>query len=1714
MNAALRANLAKALGKEIKDAHAHQALDNEIKDLVRENISKAKRAFKANDFELYQKIKLQSQTLLDWRHALTHLTDEQDKLYVRQNILKVIEATREAAEDFSVPRLPSGQLANFGACTIPAMYALHQELRDRLKDGADLPSSCLDYYQHAAEQGLRKAMKADDDIKCSIFLKLNAAMFTPGPGSESELYFSIYKRGSEKGEPGTFLTEEYLVNLSENGMPKDPDMFDQMHVIFEDLTRATLAGDAYMVCRIYRVGVMTTQPTGGFNLARMGMGLGGTQDDSAYRRPFAVCVTKLDGLSLAVDGATITVTADLRQGSSEDDFANVHRYLIDRDDSNVEKVSVNGRGMDYSIAIDLQVLDGDAESIPTKEGSQHMAAVPHAMITALPQNFDIKLRRNEIYFTLQWGRFSQNRKTSPRNIFVRILCLSQNGVAMPWLQRGMGPMSESTSEYNPTVFYHNNSPVWDETICMQIPEDKEVFESVHLLVLTYHASQTKENTLLGFTWLDLTSSDGVVLENRKHEIEIYEVPDVLGKAVQAMDKQKGSESAKIDPSVYRGQRDSLEARTVRTLTGAEKSETMSVKVNVCSTVKSPHGDIHDLLNWQDVTSDGPEPLHKILKSMMDYGKSDIARFLPEIFSSVIGAMLRFKDDERTTHECFALFVHLLGMFRPKKGEFKESRDVLVTYIKENSRGTGIHGVLISALSHYVDWFEDITTEKLSGSGNSKAKVLGNALVSLNLLVRFVQASKSGDGGDSGSNDGVTDLSEQLSAVICKISAVLVEKAEDADHALVRNKKKQLRDQTIKIWPDMIPLLGSLFTPVQFATIAATLLQNLPYVVSASRRKTSLFNVDRLQLIFAVVKQKMFKDAQSRAILSDRMIHCLKEHLTAHGNLEEDERKLSCLVLHLIFQVAEEEDDAAMFKRMVSLLPELLLLNAEHGDVTEAAALARSKRASTGDAHKSIMGIESLGKETELNRNYWSTVDLVQDSRQLLMNFLCKTTQDTFTGYFEAFRPDMAVMKDHLLHFLQVLCQIEQEEAMPSSWMLMLWFQRKVVVKVLGWALQILRDNFQDDLVEGQDSEMSLWHAFFRACFILIRNENLDWDKLPQVKKDILTENDMVDVRAGVIAYTMEPWELLRGQHLLLADYLIPETLLTIQSGRQFVTDMAGRIYFDMIKADFLANGVTEETGKAFTVTGGPTIDAVDEICTQLAMAEHSESKAERRLERRASSVVEVESISFLKDKLLGEYMKDDPVLGESANYVLCEAFVTDLCQLFWHLRSIQSTDLDEDRRALAYKRLLDYLMSMQRPDYYTHYAHKLADEYRGKKWHAEAANALLLHADLLEFTDEGREEKVKLYEDAIQDFDHGQHFEQSIKLCKELLQYFQTETINYLEVSGMHTRMAKYYMDIAARERYFSSYFRCGFYGNFEDEIRNKDFIFRGEVLESIIDFTDRIRARYPGSSMLQPKKNGLDDTYANSKTERFLQISKVSGIPAQAMESGKVPKYLETFANNEDIKQFFYQRPFRKNEEKSANEFLDLWVEKFILTTDQTFPTTMRRQLVVKRERIVLNPLEMAVNGLLEKNQELNEKVAELEEMEDGTADQSYTMALNGVVDAAVNGGLANYEVFFTGAFIETNPEIQEDIDANPEKQALRGQLVDGLKEQLAIVEEGVAVHGFKCIEAMRPLHAHMAETFVKLKAQLLELLGEADGGDGGDAGNGGDAAGSSAEP
>lgn len=97
-----------------------------------------------------------------------------------------------------------------------------------------------------------------------------------------------------------------------------------------------------------------------------------------------------------------------------------------------------------------------------------------------------------------------------------------------------------------------------------------------------------------------------------------------------------------------------------------------------------------------------------------------------------------------------------------------------------------------------------------------------------------------------------------------------------------------------------------------------------------------------------------------------------------------------------------------------------------------------------------------------------------------------------------------------------------------------------------------------------------------------------------------------------------------------------------------------------------------------------------------------------------------------------------------------------------------------------------------------------------------------------------------------------------------------------------------------------------------------------------------------------------------------------------------------------------------------------------------------------------------------------------------------------SGTVDAAVNGGIKNYETFINGEYITNNPEIAEDVQSNSSKANLVDELVSVLRLQLELLESGIHLHKVKCLDSMKPLHDHIEITFDKMKKELLLVLAQ----------------------
>ena len=88
-------------------------------------------------------------------------------------------------------------------------------------------------------------------------------------------------------------------------------------------------------------------------------------------------------------------------------------------------------------------------------------------------------------------------------------------------------------------------------------------------------------------------------------------------------------------------------------------------------------------------------------------------------------------------------------------------------------------------------------------------------------------------------------------------------------------------------------------------------------------------------------------------------------------------------------------------------------------------------------------------------------------------------------------------------------------------------------------------------------------------------------------------------------------------------------------------------------------------------------------------------------------------------------------------------------------------------------------------------------------------------------------------------------------------------------------------------------------------------------------------------------------------------------------------------------------------------------------------------------------------------------------------------TQSLQGVIDAAVNGGVAKYASAF----------FSSDFDDLADGRFVL-QLHNLLMEQVNVLESALAVHERLVSKDIRPLHTHLVERFVQMKKSLPQQI------------------------
>ncbi|XP_016125933.1 dedicator of cytokinesis protein 4-like [Sinocyclocheilus grahami] len=399
-----------------------------------------------------------------------------------------------------------------------------------------------------------------------------------------------------------------------------------------------------------------------------------------------------------------------------------------------------------------------------------------------------------------------------------------------------------------------------------------------------------------------------------------------------------------------------------------------------------------------------------------------------------------------------------------------------------------------------------------------------------------------------------------------------------------------------------------------------------------------------------------------------------------------------------------------------------------------------------------------------------------------------------------------------------------------------------------------------------------------------------------------------------------------------------------------------------------------------------------------------------------------------------------------------------------------------------------YKTELNKEEMYIRYIHKLYDLHLKAQNYTEASYTLLLYDELLEWSERPLREflsypmqsewqrKEYLHLTIVQNFDRGKCWENGIILCRELADQYESY-YDYRNLSKMRMMEASFYDKIMDQQRLEPEFFRVGFYGKkFPFFLRNKEFVCRGHDYERLEAFQQRMLNEFPHAIAMQ-HANQPDQTIYQAEAQ-YLQIYAVTPIPdsQDVLQRDGVPDNIKSFYKVNHIWRFRYDRPFHKGTKDKENEFKSLWVERTTLTLVQSLPGISRWFEFYTPMLVEVSPLENAIEVIENKNLQLRTLITQCQTRQMQNINP-LTMCLNGVIDAAVNGGLARYqEAFFVKDYIMNHPEDGDKI----------GRLRELMFEQAHILEFGLTVHEKFVPQDMRPLHKKLVDQFHLMKSSL----------------------------
>uniref|UniRef100_A0A3B4ENV6 Dedicator of cytokinesis 3 n=1 Tax=Pygocentrus nattereri TaxID=42514 RepID=A0A3B4ENV6_PYGNA len=834
------------------------------------------------------------------------------------------------------------------------------------------------------------------------------------------------------------------------------------------------------------------------------------------------------------------------------------------------------------------------------------------------------------------------------------------------------------------------------------------------------------------------------------------------------------------------------------------------------------------------------------------------------------------------------------------------------------------------------------------------------------------------------------------------------------------------------FPDIFDELLQMFTVQEVAELVRGTLASMPGTVDIGQS----MDVVKLQSISRTVDSRLFYFPESRSILLPVVLHHIHLHLR-----QQRELLLCAGILSSIFSILNTSaQESSCVQEEVEMMVESLL------DVLLQTLL-------------SIMSKSQAVENSRSQRCPQCTAEITGEYVSCLLSLLKLMSELHFHHLLNNFH-SKDELKEFLLKIFCVFRNLMKLGVFPRDWSIMRLLTSQIIVTTTRYLTPALHKNFSD-----ADFDFKVWNSFFSLAVLFISQPSLQLESLSQVKrKRILDKYGDLRVQMAYELYSM--WQKLGDNKPHFTPGMMGPFLGVTLVPQAEVRNIMIPIFHDMMDWEQRKNGNFKQV----------EAELMDKLDSMMSDGKGEENHRE---------------LFGLLTQLFGPYPSLLEKMEQETWRETGVSFITSVTRLIERLLDYRDSVRGEETESkkLGANIMNFYKCEITKEDMYIRYIHKLCDLHLQMHNYTEAAFTLLLYWELLQWSEQPLRDlmqypaqsqwqrKETLSRKILHYFNKGKCWEYGISLCRELaLQYEML--YDYHSLSWIRKMEASFYDNIIEQQRLEPEFFRMGFYGRkFPFFLRNKEFVCRGYDYERLEDFQQRMLTEFPQAIALQ-HPNLPDDSIQQSDAQ-YIQVYAVT--PVSELSDGpmmdRVPERIKSFYRINNVSRFHYDRPFHKGPKDRENEFRSLWIERTTLVLCRPLPGISRWFDVERREVVEVSPLENAIYVVENKNQELRTLISQYQQRHHHGNINLLSMCLNGVIDAAVNGGIARYqEAFFDKDYISSHPEEMERIT----------QLKELMQEQVHILGVGLAVHEKLVHPEMRPLHKKLVDQFHVMRSGL----------------------------